>query len=74
MDCGNSMAPNIICTWEEKEDVINDDRALLEYQLSIANALQRVSMVVDHFGPEHVTLLTSFGVQSGVMLSLGMFL
>ncbi len=69
-----NMAPNPFCNWEEKEDIINDDRTYLEYQLSTANALDRVSMVVDHFGAEHVTLLTSFGVQSGIMLSLGMFL
>ena len=51
--------------WEEKVD------GDLEYELSLTSAAERVKMVVEHFGMNSVTLLTSFGVQSGVMLSLG---
>lgn len=52
--------------WEEKKDG-NDD---LEYQLSSACAVDRVRMIINHFGADSVTLLTSFGVQSGAMLAL----
>lgn len=51
---------------ENKEDT--DE--FLEYQLSIASACDRVRMIVDQFGADSVTLLTSFGVQSGIMLSI----
>lgn len=35
------------------------------------DAVDRIKLVVDHFGgPDAVTLMTSFGVQSGVMLGL----
>lgn len=64
------MAPNLTSLGfaEEKLD-FNED---LEYRLSHAmNAVDRVRMIVDHFGAEAVTVLTSFGVQSGIMLSLG---
>ena len=43
----------------------------LEDELSLTSAAERVKMIVEHFGIDYVTLLTSFGVQSGVMLSLG---
>lgn len=52
---------------EEKKDENDED---LEYQLSVANAVDRVRMIVDNFGDDSVTVLTSFGVQSGVMLAL----
>lgn len=51
---------------EEKKDESDE---FLEYELSIASACDRVRMLVDQFGADSVTLLTSFGVQSGVMLS-----
>lgn len=52
---------------EEKKD---DSDEFLEYQLSIASAYDRVRIIVDQYGTDSVTLLTSFGVQSGVMLSI----
>ena len=55
---------------EEKKD---DSDEFLEYQLSIASAYDRVRIIVDQYGTDSVTLLTSFGVQSGVMLSIGTF-
>ena len=45
----------------------------LERQLLASSAVDRVRMIVDHFGAGSVTVLTSFGVQSGIMLSLGMY-
>lgn len=52
---------------EEKIDS-NED---LEYLISNAlSAVDRVRMIVDRFGADSVTVLTSFGVQSGIMLSL----
>ena len=53
----------------EEKKVDEDD--LLECQLSTSAALDRVEIIFDHFGSDSVTLLTSFGVQSGVMLALG---
>ena len=62
----------VFCTFgncdESKEDSVD-----LEYQLAASSAVDRVEMVVDIFGVDSVTLLTSFGVQSGVMLALGRF-
>lgn len=73
-----TMAPNVTIAssysfleeekkvdWED--DIIADD---LEYRLRAASAVDRVRMVVDRFGSDAVTVLTSFGVQSGVMLAL----
>ena len=57
--------------YEEKTD--DFDHNELEWKLATASAVDRVRMVIDHFGSESVTLLTSFGVQSGVMLALGMY-
>eukprot|EP00584_Thalassiosira_punctigera_P003461 CAMPEP_0172528510 /NCGR_PEP_ID=MMETSP1067-20121228/2882_1 /TAXON_ID=265564 ORGANISM="Thalassiosira punctigera, Strain Tpunct2005C2" /NCGR_SAMPLE_ID=MMETSP1067 /ASSEMBLY_ACC=CAM_ASM_000444 /LENGTH=338 /DNA_ID=CAMNT_0013312431 /DNA_START=325 /DNA_END=1341 /DNA_ORIENTATION=+ len=48
-----------------------DSNLELEYLLSTTkSAVDRIRLVVDHFGHESVTVLTSFGVQSGIMLSL----
>ena len=53
---------------EEKIDP-NED---LEYLLSNATSgVGRVRLLVDQFGADSVTVLTSFGVQSGIMLSIG---
>lgn len=57
--------------YEEKTDDFYHNE--LEWKLATASAVDRVRMVIDHFGTESVTLLTSFGVQSGVMLALGMY-
>jgi len=51
---------------EKKDDNVED----LEYQLSLSRAVDRVKIMVDHFGADSVTVLTSFGVQSGIMLAL----
>ena len=65
------MAPvpsvDISLQWEEKAD----DNYDFEYELSEASAVDRVQKIVNAFGSESVTVLTSFGVQSGVMLALG---
>jgi len=53
---------------EETKDENDED---LKNQLSVANAVDRVRIIVDNFGDDSVTVLTSFGVQSGVMLALG---
>ena len=57
--------------YEEKTDDLGYTE--LEWKLATASAVDRVRIVIDHFGSESVTLLTSFGVQSGVMLALGMY-
>ena len=57
-----------------KEKTDGFDHSELEWKLATASAVDRVRMVIDHFGTESVTLLTSFGVQSGVMLALGMYI
>jgi phosphoadenosine phosphosulfate reductase len=66
------MAPNpsvdVSLLQDEKEDdYYNWD---FDYELSGLNAVNRIRKIVDKFGTESVTVLTSFGVQSGVMLSL----
>ena len=58
--------------YEEKTD--DFDHSELEWKLATASAVDRVRMVIDHFATESVTLFTSFGVQSGVMLGLGMYI
>ena len=40
-----------------------------EQKLSNSTAVDRVRMITEQYGPEAVTVLTSFGVQSGVMLA-----
>lgn len=50
---------------ENKDDVLD-----FEDHLSYMNLIDRVRTIVNHFGADSVTLLTSFGVQSGVMLAL----
>lgn len=54
---------------EENGDDV-DGSLEFESELSAASAIDRVRMIIDEFGADSVTLLTSFGVQSGVMLSL----
>ena len=53
---------------EEKKDDTNE---ILDWQLSGASAVDRVRMIIDHIGADSVVLLTSFGVQSGVLLTIG---
>jgi len=62
------MAPEYVEVWEEKKDGNGNDE--LEYQLSVSTAVDRVKTIINHYGVESVTLLTSFGVQSGAMLAL----
>ena len=67
------MAPNLAfgsSFIEEKKDDDNDTAADESF-LECASAVDRVRMTVDRFGSDSVVLLTSFGVQSGVMLSIG---
>jgi len=66
------MAPNLAfgsSFIEEKKDDDNDTTADESF-LECASAVDRVRMTVDRFGSDSVVLLTSFGVQSGVMLSI----
>lgn len=62
-----SVDVNLIC-----EDKV-DDKYDFEYELIDSGAADRVRKIVDNFGSQSVTVLTSFGVQSGVMLALGKF-
>ena len=51
--------------WEEKKADNNEN---LEYQVSVANTVDWVRMIIYNFGGDSVTVLTCFGVPSGVML------